>query len=186
MDIARRLQIAAQELGTIDPDGFCTCPGIAKHTGRNGRRDCQFKADGVPTLHCLHTNCATENEAKNAAIRRGIYEEEKGGEGPPVRDFIGEGVAGPPVAPRKPKYPLYALTALQSLAARCSRPVTHDWLSERSPVPVPPEAYQGQETGLLFLRHLYQPGERVLVFSRYFSQGDFMWEAGGERYVFVR
>lgn len=180
MDLARRLQIAEQELGKIDPDGFCTCPGSAKHTGRNGHKDCQFKADATATVFCLHTNCAAEIEAKNAIIRRRILEEEKGADRSPVRDLIGEGVAAPPVAPRKPKYPPYVQTCLESFASRCSRPVSLDWLAKRSPVPVPPEAMQGQETSLLFLNHLYQSGERVLVLSDYYSQGNFMWEAGGE------
>jgi hypothetical protein len=178
MNFSLRQQIAHELLGTIDSDGYCQCPGIGAHTGRNGTRDCMVKLDGAPTLYCVHTSCGAAVEGANVTLRRRIHAAESGGEERPVRDFIGKGVAGPPEAPRSPKYPPYDPTALRAVAGWCSRPVTLDWLAERSPVAVPPPAHQGQETGKLFLTSLYEPGEKVLVFTRYFSQGDFLMEAG--------
>jgi hypothetical protein len=177
MNLSIRQQIARQVLGTVDSDGFCQCPGIAGHTGRNGVRDCQVKLDGAPTLFCLHASCIDAVEATNSKLRKAIHAAESGGAERPLREFSGEGVAGQPVAPRAPKYPAFDLSALRAVAARCSRPVNLDWLAERSPVAVPPPSLQGQETGRLFLTSLYEPGEKVLVFTRYFSQGDFMMEA---------
>lgn len=178
MNLPLRQQIALQLLGTINSTGYCRCPGVASHTNRDGLRDCVVKLDGVASIFCVHTSCGGAVEAANAALRKAIHAAESGREARPMRDSIGEGVAVPPVAPRVPKYPPYDPAALRAVAGRCSRPVTLDWLAERSPVAVPPPALQGQETGKLFLTSLYEPGEKVLVFTRYFSQGDFLMEAG--------
>lgn len=178
MNFSLRQQIARELLGTIDADGYLGCPGIAAHTGRNAGRDCQVKLDGAPTIFCLHASCQSAVEAANSKLRKAIHAAESSGEERPVRDFIGEGVAVPPVAPKAPKYPPYDAAALLAVAGRCSRPVTVEWLAERSPVAVPPSSLQGQETGKLFLTSLYAPGERVLVFTCFWSQGDFLMEAG--------
>ena len=178
MNFNLRHQIARELLGNIDPDGYCQCPGTAQHTGRNAPRDCLLKLDGAPTLYCVHTSCGAAVEGANATLRRRIHAAESGGEARPVRDFAGDGVARPPVAPRSPKYPPYDPAALLALAGRCRRPVTLDWLADRSPVVVPLPSLQGQGTGKLFITSLYEPGEKVLVFTRYFSQGDFLMDAG--------
>lgn len=54
--------------------------------------------------------------------------------------------------------------------------MTLDWLAARSPVPVPAEHEQGVETAAACLSALYAEGDRLLVFTRQFSQGDYLFE----------
>ena len=85
-----------------------------------------------------------------------------------------------PEAPRKPKRPPYDPAKLADFAARCPYPITPEWLAARSPVAIP-EA-QDITTAELLLSSIYQPGERVLVFTREHSQGDFLWTPGRGSY----
>jgi Zinc-binding domain of primase-helicase len=50
--------------------------------------------------------------------------------------------------------------------------VSPEWFMERSPVDV------RRMTPGEFIEHIYQPGERVLVFTDFRSQGDYLWEVG--------
>lgn len=49
------------------------------------------------------------------------------------------------------------------------------WFRRRSPV-----AVEGLDSGA-FLDALFEAGERVVIFTRYYSQGDFLWVAGGSQ-----
>jgi len=85
-----------------------------------------------------------------------------------------------PVLPQKKKRPPFDPGKLLEFAARCPFTITQEWLANRSPVPIPTE--QGIATAQLFLSSLYQQGERVLIFSREHSQGDFIWTPEGGSY----
>lgn len=178
-DLRRRI---AEELlrGTLDRDGFAPCPGEARHTSRNGRRDFVVKFDGAPTAHCLHSSCADAVDAFNHELRRRIATAEAGDiTYPPI---LGADVPPEPVAPRQPKRPPYDPTRLAAFAGRCPVAVTLDWLANRSPAPVPAENLQGIETAAAFLDALYFSTDRVIVFTRNFSQGDFLFEPGRGSY----
>ncbi len=176
-DLALREQIARELLGgPLDRDGYGACPGWKSHTSRNGRRDFVVKLDGAPTAHCLHAHCAEAVEIFNGELRRRIAAAEKHGDVPPP--VLGANVPPAPTLPRGPKQPPYDERRLTAFAARCPAAVTLDWLADRSPVPVPAERAQGVETASAFLSALYSDGERVLVFTQQFSQGDFLFEAG--------
>ncbi len=182
-----RRRIAAEILGSIDESGFCQCPGRIHHTGRNGKRDCRVRLDGVPTVYCVHTSCAGTVEEVNHRLRSRIASAERAierGETPENRHPSGyEGCAAKPQAPAARKVPAFDSAKLDLLARQCRRDITLDWIAERSPVAVPSPAEQrseGRATSRLFLDTLYQPGERVLIFSRFYSQGDFLHVAGGE------
>jgi hypothetical protein len=56
--------------------------------------------------------------------------------------------------------------------ARRIAPISEDWLMERSPIDV--RALRPHQ----FLEQLYRPGERVLIFNRYQSQGQRIWQHG--------
>ncbi len=69
-------QIAEQVVGEVtwisEAEGYCRCPGHAQHTNQNRQRDCAVYLDGVPTLYCQHTSCASTVERKNRELREAI------------------------------------------------------------------------------------------------------------------
>lgn len=174
-DIELRRRIAADLLGiALDRDGFAPCPGRDRHTTHAGRRDFVVKLDGAPTGHCLHAHCADAVEVFNAELRRRVFAAED--TGAPRAPLMGADVPPEPVAPRAPKRPPFDPAKLAAFAGRCGAEVTLEWLAERSPVPVPAENEQSGETAAAFLRALYGEDERLLVFTRQHSQGDFLFE----------
>jgi hypothetical protein len=179
---AIRRAIAASLLDTpLDAMGFAECPGRQLHNHKSGRRDFQIVGldDGsVPTGRCFHTSCGAVVDEFNAKLRSLIGKAEAVG-GTPRPPMLGN-VPPMPEAPRKPKRPPFDPAKLASFAARCPFKIDAAWLAARSPVPIP--EVQGVATAELFLSAIYQPGERVLVFTREFSQGDFLWNAGGGSY----
>ena len=175
-NLSLRRRIAEDLLGcALDSDGFALCPGCDRHTSKNGRRDFVVKLDVAPTAFCLHSNCAGEVEAFNQELRRRIARAENGDSRPEVFP-MGADVPRMPGPPRQPKRPPYDDARLANFAARCPVPVTLDWLADRSPVPVPGEGEQTAATAAAFLSALYDPADRLLVFTRQYSQGDFLFE----------
>ncbi len=171
---AIRRAIAEEMLGhALDADGYAPCPGRELHTGRPGRRDFRVILEGAPTAYCFHSSCAAVVDSFNAELRSRIGKAEAGGEARPPT--LGN-VAPAPMPERKPKRPPYDPKKLADFAARCPHAISPEWLAARSPVAIP--AKQDTTTAELFLSTLYRSGERVLVFTAEFSQGDFLWEAG--------
>lgn len=82
-----------------------------------------------------------------------------------------EASAGAVEKPRARKRPDFDRRALERLQVAGFRP-DHAWLAERSPVDP-----RGVEPGQ-FLDHLFSPGERVLIFTNFFGQGEFGHVAG--------
>jgi len=179
-NLSVRADIAASLLGgPLDEDGFTKCPGHELHNGKTGRRDFQVKLEGVPTGRCFHSSCGAAVAEFNFKLRSAIGKAEavRGNGGPPMHG----NVAPLPLLPAKLKRPPYDPAKLADFAARCPFPITPEWLAARSPVAIPEK--QDVSTSLLFLSALYQPGERVLVFTSEWSQGDFGWtpERGSSR-----
>ncbi|MGA7881942.1 MAG: hypothetical protein WCD63_13855 [Terrimicrobiaceae bacterium] len=71
---------------------------------------------------------------------------------------------GPPRPPRIPD-PVFVLEAGKKFAAGCKDEITPEWLAARSPV------CPWNRTPTSFLHALYRPGEKVVVFDEYVSQG---------------
>lgn len=171
-DLGLRRSIAEELLGhSLDSDGFAPCPGREFHSKTTGRRDFQVSLDGAPTGYCFHSSCSGIVDRFNADLRSRIGKAEASGAKcrPPV---MGK-VAPKPLPEKKPKRPPYSPEKLRDFAGRCPHPVTPEWLRARSPIDIlgagsslPAEA---------FLAALYHPGERVLVFTSEFSQGDFLY-----------
>lgn len=184
-----RLSIAREMLGMIDESGYCKCPGAHHHGNKNGKKDCRVRLNGAPTVFCVHQSCAGVIEEINLQLRRRIaaaeYAEEHGAGRPPSRH---DGLIGCAPVPREEaarKVPPFDPDKLELLAAGCRREISLEWLAARSPVAVPSveeQRTEGRATSRLFLDTLYAPGERVLVFSRFYSQGDFLHTAGGASY----
>lgn len=177
---AVRRQIAESLLGyPLDEDGFARCPGADLHNGKTGRRDFQVKLSGAPTGRCFHGSCRDAVDEYNAKLRSliGKAEAKRGNGAPPV----GGNLPPMPTLPPKKKRPPYDAAKLADFAARCPFPINPEWLAARSPVAIPEK--QDETTAALFLASMYLPGERVLIFTQEFSQGNFIWtpEAGSFR-----
>lgn len=73
---AARRRIAEAQLGQLrwtgDARGYCTCPGLACHGAKAGKRDCQVRLDGVPTIKCFHSSCSGLVAEANRALRSAI------------------------------------------------------------------------------------------------------------------
>ena len=65
------------------------------------------------------------------------------------------------------------LEAGKKFAVGCKDEITPEWLAARSPV------CQWNRTPTSFLHALYRPGEKVVVFDEYVSQGQALWEHRG-------
>ncbi len=83
----------------------------------------------------------------------------------------GNGVAAKPQAKRRKVSELYDEGKLAEAVAGV-RDVTPEWFMERSPVD-PRGVVPGE-----FLNAIYDEGERGLVFTNFYSQGEFAWEVG--------
>lgn len=182
IDPVTRRRIAEALLGApLDADGMARCPGEAMHTHRTGRRDFKISLDGVPGGFCFHERCESLVSDFNRELRSRIGKAEAAaarGDAPRV-SMMGDGIPPAPTLPPRPKRPPYDPAALARFAKRAPKAAgCFDWWRERSPVLVPPAAEQGPHTAADFLARLYQEGERVLVFTKNFSQGDFLFEAG--------
>ena len=180
-NLAIRQRIAAALLnGALGDDGFTVCPGAHLHQGKSALRDFRVILTGAPTAFCFHSSCSTVVDEFNLELRRRIAAAERGDDlRPRTPSMMGDGVPPAPMPPRRLKRPPFEPLKLAQFAGQCRREITLDWLSARSPVPVPTAAAQGPETARLFLDALYDTDERVLVFTRFYSQGDFMVTAGG-------
>lgn len=169
-----RRQIAESLLGAaLDDQGFAPCPGRHLHNLSTGRRDFQVMLNGAPTGRCFHTSCIDAVADFNAQLRSMIGKAESNPRQGPIAPPIMGNVPKMPEPPKKKKRPPYDAVKLADFASRCPFPITPEWLASRSPVAIPEK--QDATTAELFLSSLYQPGERVLVFTREFSQGDFLW-----------
>lgn len=173
-NLATRRAIAEELIGhSLDDRGHAPCPWRDRHTGKNGARDFMIRLDKAPTASCFHSSCAGEVETLNAELRSRIGKAEcnPGNYRPPV---LGN-VAALPVAARKSKRPPYDPAKLADFAARCPFDIDEEWLATRSPVAIPQE--QDAALSLRFLSSLYQAGERVLIFTSEYSQGDWIFDA---------
>ena len=73
---AARRRLAEAQLGhlrwTTESRAYCECPGIACHSAKAGKRDCQVRLDGVPTIKCFHASCTALVDEANRALRSAI------------------------------------------------------------------------------------------------------------------
>ena len=178
MSMVERKAIAEKLLGaplTEEWGGFCRCPGAERHSTKNGARDFRVILEGAPTGYCVHASCAAEVEAFNKELRRQIWRAEHGG-------VVGNGtrgtgraddrnVAAMPRGEAAPKRRDLDEAAVGRVVEGVPV-IDREWLRLRSPVDVGTCGLEG------FFRAVYEEGERVLVFTRFTSQGDFLWWVG--------
>lgn len=121
--------------------------------------------DGIALL--MHVRGWEWKEAVNALGEElGLDGEERRGRGP-----VNDGVARKPEAAKAKMNELFDIGALRDFTGGMEE-VTPEWLMERSPVD-PRRVVPGE-----FLDAIFNSGERGLVFTNFYSQGDFAWEVG--------
>lgn len=178
----RQLAIARTLLPDLDEGGFATCPGAAYHTTKNGPRDFRLYIDTAgkkkPHEHCVHRSCAEARDALMTELYRRLAAAERGGSTPDRPGTPHPTTPKPTPKPKKSEPFKPSLAA--NIAALC--PVEHiddTWLIKRSPVAIPrdPAACPG-----LLLNSLYPPDSRILIFTRYLSQGQFLHISGRGTY----
>jgi hypothetical protein len=177
-----RRQIAEKLLGSsLDTEGYAPCPGEGLHSHKSGRRDFRVVLSGAPTGHCFHDACAGPVQRFNEILRSKIGQAEAGN-GERLPSMYGH-TAPPPPNLRRAKRPPYDPSALERFSAKCPVEVTSEWLAERSPMALP-EAGEAQAgmTLVAFLNALYEPGERVLIFTTQYSQGCYLYTPGDRGY----
>jgi hypothetical protein len=179
-----RLAIAEELLGTKLDGIFAPCPWAETHTTPTGKRDFRVMLDGAPTAFCFHQTCQsdpTKLDAFNKELRRRIWIAEHGKTTAPVNHWAAD-VAPEPKSDRK-KVPALDQEQVDEFVRGCPE-VDDDFLRSRSPVAVEAPSSKHQAPGKHqapivgsakeFLAHLYEPGERILVFTQQWSQGDFI------------
>jgi hypothetical protein len=155
------------------------CPGESAHSGRSARTDARvFLSYGPngekPGCFCLHTSCKGVLEELNGRFRDELFARGEGDVNRPAAAGVKAGEEGvvrrAPVS-REGWIPEFDFARLKGLV-RGVEEVTPEWFMERSAVDV---ARVGPGD---FLEAVFRPGERVLVFTDFRSQGDFLWEVG--------
>jgi len=178
MDISKRERVASEVLGMPVKEGaMMRCRFEHLHSHGSGPRDmrvCLLPGRGgeLPTFYCFHHSCREAWAPLNRELRRGIWFAENGRERPVDAQWDHGGVAPTPKAtvPGRLRFHPEALQRLQ----RTDWPVDEGWMIDRSPVSV------AGCTPEVFLGHLYRPGERVLIFTKFNSQGQFLfWQGHG-------
>ncbi len=158
--IAESIVGAVRWLGA---EGHCTCPGIAKHATANAASDCKVVAERIGTLapgvYCFHGSCQAETEAASYALRSALGK--RSASAAPI-------TRSPFIMPRRPA-PQFDPAKLERIARKLDG-ADADWLAARSP------KTPWNRTPASFLNELYGPGERVVVFDVFESQGQAVWE----------
>lgn len=59
--------------------GFMPCPGKHLHSLTGGKKDCQVKLNGAPTIFCFHNSCQAVIEDANYKMRFALWKESSEG-----------------------------------------------------------------------------------------------------------
>lgn len=156
------------------------CPASHAHSQSNAKTDARiYLAYGpngqTPGCYCLHGSCKPFLEKMNESFREELFRKDgthgKGGPAAP-------GVARAPIS-KESWIPAYDESRLRHLVTAVPN-VTEEWFMARSKIDV------RKMTGGDFLETLYQPNERIIVFTEFKGPGDFLWEVGKGGYRLAR
>lgn len=153
------------------------CPGEDAHSHASAPTDCRIylsygPAGQPPGAYCLHNSCKPRLESLNDSFRSAIFSRD-GSDDPsrPAARPVEEGVVLRPPRDRENWVPDFSLPKLRGVTLSAP-PVDESWFEARSPVD------PRRLTPAGFIEAVFQPGDRVLVFTDFKSQGDFLWEVG--------
>lgn len=209
--VTRQRELAAEVYGCeFDPRGFGTCPGAHLHSTptKPGHFKLFFKEGKLPGELCFHGSCAAERDSHLRALWSAIKREEmaKNGDQRPARPAkkplpatVSPSGSAEKLPEPKPAYiPGFAERYVRGEAAHdpqlaavlrhfsAHRHAADEWgelcwwLEKMSPVEIPadPAAWPA-----LLLDTLYAPGERIIIFDEFKSQGQWLYEIGRGLYT---
>lgn len=181
--VSRQLEIARQVFPDLEGDGtgpcFATCPGAHRHTTSSKKTDFAiwFQEGKGPHCNCLHKSCAAEQQdamsrlysllrAADPAVKR-------------AHQRYNAARAAYVAAPTHRRAPieLYDPAEAEAAAKSCPIPVDDDWLRAHSPVRIPQDPATWPR---LLLDSIYDRGEKILIFTKFASQGQVIHTARGE------
>lgn len=150
------------------------CPAEHRHSGGSAETDARVHlmygaAGQSPGVYCLHNSCKGELDDINAKFREAIFAKDPNFRSTP--SSVESGVVARAPWGREGWIPEFEIGKLRGVVKGVEG-TTPEWFEQRSPVKV-----QGVGAGE-FLEHVFNPGERCLVFTEFRSQGDFLWQAG--------
>lgn len=149
------------------------CPGAEHHSKKSAKTDCRihvgYGANGEkPGAYCLHHSCKHVLDRLNTEFRDLIFAKDEKYE--VSGKSKGDAVAKEPVS-KEPWVPDYDENRLREYV-RSAPAVTKEFFMERSPVEV-----KGITSGV-FLDAMFDSGQRVLIFTDFYSQGQYGWLVG--------
>ncbi len=164
--------IMEQILGrALDGNNSTVCPGDDAHTTGHGKPDFKlFTVGKVPYGHCFHNNCYDRVMEVNREMWKRLFGKVRGGADIAFQESGMRRVKE--VIKKRQDFSALALASEQLEGLVVGR----RWLRERSPID--PEGV----TSAGFLQALYGCGEKVLVFQKMMSQGEYGYvrtSAGG-------
>lgn len=165
----------------VDCVAYFHCPGAASHSTPSKPTDCQVKIydDGrMPSVSCLHASCDTALRSAALAIIARIRELERAerGDKPANREPYRPAIVREPPPPA----PEFSLELAEQFAAACPRDIDRDFLRRISPIGIPADPRKWAE---LMLDALYSPQDRILIFTKFASQGQFLRVIHGKNYA---
>lgn len=151
------------------------CPAEDAHSHGSAATDCRiylgYGPQGQPPgCYCLHSSCKGRLEGMNDEFRTALFARD-GEAGRAAGRPVEEGVVMRAPRSREGWVPEFSFGKLQGVT-RGAPEASEGWFMERSPVDVRGMTPAG------FFERVFSPGDRVLVFTNFHSQGDFLWEVG--------
>lgn len=153
------------------------CPGENLHHGDSAPTDCRihiaYSADGKtgPGAFCLHKSCQGKLQALNEEFRNGIFAKDPDWKPSGSSAGAEEGVVRRAPVKREAWIPEFMIGKLRGLVAGVPA-CGSEFFIERSPID-PRRITPGE-----FFEHAFSEGERILVFTNFKGQGDFLWQVG--------
>lgn len=174
--IARDIFPDLEEIG----NGICqaTCPGVAHHTTGNAPRDYRiwFEEGKGPHDHCVHQSCAAARDAAMQALYKALRAADPAAASARGRYNINRAAYAAAPTVRRAPVELYNETEAAAAAAGCPFIVDDKWLLAHSPVPIPKDPAAWPR---LLLDSIYEPGDKILIFTKFASQGQVLHTCKG-------
>lgn len=176
IDIARQIFPDLVDLG----NGICqaSCPGIDCHSTANNARDFRlwFEEDKGPHDHCVHASCAAARDAAMSALYSALRKHDPAAKA--AHEVYQKQRAAYAAAPKLRRAPFEPYNEKEAAAAAAGCPVLIDdaWLLANSPTHIPSDPLTW---GPLLLNSIYEPGENILLFTKFASQGQVLHTAKG-------
>jgi hypothetical protein len=166
LTLAEAQGIAEGIVGQVRWEGaqaLCECPGKTSHTTANAATDCKVVCQPIgelaPGIYCFHSSCSDATAAASFALRSALGKRNPSS-APRNRS--------PFVMPTRPAPATFDPAKLERIARKLDG-IDDEWFARRSAKCV------WNRTPASFLHELYLPGEKVVIFDTFKSQGQHLW-----------